>query len=67
MKKRPLKERISCWFEGHYDGSQDNIPIHPEDLDEALKKGMYDRYEIPYRILGWGPAATIGGGGSCAS
>ena len=59
MKKRPLAERIDNWIFMHQTSGSKHIPIHVDDVDDALKKHMYARYELPYRVLGTG--AVFGG------
>ena len=61
MKKRPLAERIENYLWFHSPPADTPIPIHPDDVEDALKKGMYDRYDVPYRVLG--SQGTFGGKG----
>ena len=51
MKKRPLQDRIDE-YHLQFGMPKDHIPIHPDDVKEAQKADIIDRYPVPYKILG---------------
>ena len=50
MNKRPLSERIDAFLLAFRPTKY--IPIHPDDVEEAMTKHNAERYELPYRALG---------------
>lgn len=61
MPKVPFTERVERFLMYH-GARQGYIPIHPNDIEEALKDANYERYEYPYRPLC--STGSFGGKGS---
>lgn len=61
MSKTPFVERVERFLMYH-GAHMGYIPIHPDDVEEALKDKNYERFDYPYRPLG--SQGTFGGKGS---